>query len=215
MFKLTILVLSVLTITKISCDSVNPRASLLSIMNVILSNANLSQGSVTLDSDVVASGDHECYVTIRYRAKPRGSTLRMIFKTPLKDNTNNEVITWTDDADLAKETVLGGKLTSIENNSVGRFCVQGILYSCGSDLVASNSGSVILDVTTIKNAWLKQGNIGELDIDYTKNCVWFSDRNDTPNKFSVFGVDIWAQAFSNCLNAEEYCISSYIRVRSN
>lgn len=212
MFKLTILVLSVLTITKISCDSVNPRASLLSIMNVILSNANLSQGSVTLDPDVVASNS-QCYVTIRYRAKPRGSTLRMIFKTPLKDNTNNEVITWTDDADLAKETVLGGKLTLIENNSVGRFCVQGILYSCGSDLVASNSGSVILDVTTIKNAWLKQGNIGELDIDYSKNCIWFSDRNDTPNRFSVFGVDISAQAFSNCANADEYCISSYIRVR--
>jgi hypothetical protein len=212
MFKLTILVLSVLTITKISCDSVNPRASLLSIMNVILSNANLSQGSVPLDPDVVASSG-QCYVTIRYRAKPRGSTLRMIFKTPLKDNTNNEVITWTDDADLAKETVLGGKLTSIENNSVGRFCVQGILYSCGSDLLASNSGSVILDVTTIKNAWLKQGNIGELDIDYSKNCIWFSDRNDTPNRFSIFGVDISAQAFSNCANADEYCISSYIRVR--
>jgi hypothetical protein len=212
MFKLTILVLSVLTITKISCDSVNPRASLLSIMNVILSNANLSQGSVALNADVVAPSS-QCYVTIRYRAKPRGSTLRMIFKTPLKDNTNNEVITWTDDADLAKETVLGGKLTSIENNSVGRFCVQGILYSCGSDLVNSNSGAVILDVTTIRNAWLKQGNIGELDIDYSKNCVWFSDRNDTPNRFSVFGVDIAAQAFSNCANADEYCISNYVKVR--
>jgi len=189
--------------------SINPKIDFVGVMNGILNNANLNPLSVPLVSSVLADAEDKCSITIRYRNKEESSSLNMNFKSETEYNWNDETISSTDDADQTTERVDGGLLTSIENHSKGKFCVQGILYSCGNKLFGSRTGtkSIIIDRTTIEQAWTKQGNSVKLDYDTYKNCVWFSDRGDR----SVHHILISPKAF-DCANASESCISDQIQI---
>jgi hypothetical protein len=67
---------------------------------------------------------------------------------------------------------------------------------------------VILDVATIRNAWFKKGNPRLLEVDWSRNCIWFSDMDYR----SVRAIDIYPQAFTDCENSDENCISNHIEV---
>jgi hypothetical protein len=190
--------------------SINPKIDFVGVMNGILNNANFNPVSVPLVSSVLATADNKCTIIIRYRNREGSSSLKMNFKSESEDNWNNEIIDLNDDADKTTERVDGGLLKFIENHSVGKFCVQGILYSCGAKLFAPSNTvrSIILDRTTIENAWTKHGHEVKLDYDTYKNCVWFSDRGDR----SVHHIIISPEAFTECGNSNESCISDHIQV---
>ena len=186
----------------------------ISIISGILIGALGSVGTVSLTEYYRASASDECAITIKYRAKLAGygyptAALNMNFKADYDDNWNYEKITNWDSVDTTKEKVTGGKLKLIQIYPEGKFCVQGITISCGSQLNRLNSErSVILDVPTIRNAWFRQGNPRFLEVDWDKNCMWFSNMDYK----SVRAIDVYPNAFTNCQNAEDDCISKHIEV---
>ena len=126
-----------------------------------------------------------------------------------EDNWNYEKITKNDDVDSTKEFVTGDKLRLIQNYPVGKFCVESIFYSCGKQLFYMPSErSVNLDVETIRKAWFKKGNPRMLEVDWNRNCIWFSNMNDN----SVRAIDINPSAFTECNNTDQNCISNHIEV---
>jgi hypothetical protein len=150
-----------------------------------------------------------CAVTIRYKAKEVSSALNMNFKSDSADNWNYEKISFDDSTDKTTESVNGGALKLIQNYPEGKFCVESIIYSCGYRLFNKNSGrSIILNVATIRNAWFKQGNPRFLEVDWTRNCLWFSNQDYK----SVRAIDIYPEAFTECENSDENCISKHIEV---
>ncbi len=157
-----------------------------------------------------ASAPDECAVTIRYKIKLKGNAaLNMNFKSDYDNNWNYEKISGYDSIDTTKEKVTGGRLKLIQNYPVGKFCVEGIVYSCGSQLNDKQTErSVILDVETIRKAWFKKGNPRLLEVDWGNNCLWFSRQDHK----SVRAIDVYPGAFTKCENADENCISSHIEV---
>jgi hypothetical protein len=168
------------------------------------------QVSVKISEDWLrAAYDNECATAIRYREKLRTSALNMNFKSVKENNWNYEKITESDSIDVTKERVDGGQLKLIQNYPVGKFCVEGITFSCGSKLNnRKTERSIILNVETIRKAWSRQGNSRSLEVNWAKNCIWFSDGDYT----SVRAIDIYPEAFTNCLNSDEECIQRYIQV---
>ena len=127
----------------------------------------------------------------------------------LTRNWNYEKITDDDSTDKTTESVNGGALKLIQNYPEGKFCVESIIYSCGYRLFNKNSGrSIILNVATIRNAWFRQGNPRFLEVDWTRNCLWFSNQDYK----SVRAIDIYPRAFTDCENMDENCISNHIEV---
>ena len=63
-------------------------------------------------------------------------------------------------------------------------------------------------MTTIRNAWFRKGNPRFLEVDWGRNCIWFSNEDYR----SVRAIDIYPRAFTDCNNADENCISRYIEV---
>jgi hypothetical protein len=156
-----------------------------------------------------AANENECATAIRYREKLRTCALDMNFKSVSDNNWNYEKITDSDSIDVTKERVDGGKLKLIQNYPVGKFCVEGITYSCGSRLNNLNTErSIVLNVETIRKAWFRQGNRRLLEVNSAKNCIWFSNGDFT----SVRAIDIYPEAFTNCQNSDEECIQRYIEV---
>jgi hypothetical protein len=156
-----------------------------------------------------AAFDNECATAIRYREKLGTSALNMNFKSEKDNNWNYEKITDSDSIDVTKERVDGGKLKLIQNYPVGKFCVEGITFSCGSKLNNLNSErSIVLNVEIIRKAWFRQGNPRLLEVNWAKNCIWFSNGDYR----SVRAIDIYPEAFTNCQNSDEECISRFIQV---
>ena len=101
----------------------------------------------------------------------------MNFKTELGTISKNVTIVYSDCAEITKVQLSGGRLTEIEIDP-GKFCVQGIVYSCGSQLNNRNfEREVILDMETIRTTWFKKGNPRMLEVDCDENCLWFSLEN--------------------------------------
>ncbi len=186
---------------------INPK--MLQILAELMSEA-LKQSTVKFGEEWLrAANEFECAIAIRYREKLRLSALNMNFKSVRENNWNYEQITDSDSFDNTKERVDGGKLRLIQNYPIGKFCVEGITYSCGSSLNDRNSErSIVLNVETIRKAWFRQGNRRFLEVNWAKNCIWFSNRDFT----SVRAIDIYPEAFTNCDNADEECIQRYIEV---
>ena len=134
-------------------------ALLLNVIAGIIGAAASTPIGVSLSEFYRASAPDECAISIRYKAKIRKSSLNMNFKTHFDDNWNNEIINSNNGFDKTKEKVSGGRLKLIQNYPEGKFCVEGIVYSCGSQVNNGNSErSIILDVETIRKAWSKKGN---------------------------------------------------------
>jgi hypothetical protein len=128
-----------------------------SVADVISSLISSTSVGVTLlfalSKYVRANAPDECAVLIRYREKKLDSALIMNFKSNQDDNWNHETITSYDSVDKTKEKVSGGKLKVIQNYSVGKFCIEAIIYSCGSQIInKTTERMVILDVLTIQKS---------------------------------------------------------------
>lgn len=179
------------------------------IIGGLIASAAVSAGTVALTEFYRASSNNECAVTIRYRSKLRYSALNMNFKSQSEDNWNYEKITDYDSIDYTKEKVTGGFLSLIQIYPEGKFCLEAIIFSCGSQLnKKSSERSLIIDVPTIRKAWFRQGNTRFLEVDWNKNCLWFSGDDFT----SVRAIDVYPCAFTACENADENCISTHIEV---
>lgn len=178
----------------------------------ILTSAAASGGTVDLTEFYRASASDECAVTVAYRQKlSTNSALNMNFKALHDENNwNYEKLTERDSGvDKTTEKVAGGHLKLIQIYPEGKFCVEGITFSCGWRLNRrSTERSVVLDVPTIRNAWFRQGNPRFLEVNWDRNCLWFSDRDYT----SVRAIDVHPQAFTDCENAAEHCIMQHIEV---
>lgn len=185
---------------------------LLGAISGVLSAAAATPIGVAITENYRASSSNECSVTIRYRETIRRyskTALNMNFKSTWDNNWNYEKISNEDSFDSTKEKVSGGRLKLIQNYPEGKFCVEGIIYSCGSELNKRNTErSVILDVSTIRKAWFIKGNPRMLEVNWGRNCIWFSDKDYK----SVRAIDIYPEAFTECENSDEDCISKHIEV---
>lgn len=178
----------------------------------ILASAATTAGSVILTEEHRASAPDECAVTIAYRYNQRPNAilangLEMYFKTDLDTNRNHEQLQGVNGVDRTKEKVDGGFLQRIDMKALGEYCVRGIFFSCGSQLTRRfQERSLIIDVATIRKTLSRYRNFR--DIKVTGDCIWFSLYNPR----GIKEITLSANAFTQCENANEDCISRHLIV---
>ncbi|CAF1097483.1 unnamed protein product [Brachionus calyciflorus] len=188
----------------------------LSILIAFIISASVSGSTVSLNEFYRASSSDECAFTIRYfdnnftnKFNKKNGALDMNFMSTTDNNWNFEKLDAVQGLDKTKEKVDGGFLKLIQMYPQGKFCVQAIIFSCGSKLTYKGSErSIVLDVQTIRKAWFRQGNPRFLEVFWEKNCLWFSNLDFR----SVRAIDVYPGAFTECENANEDCISRHIQV---
>ncbi len=148
--------------------------------------------------------------------------IKFIFKSQFADDENTEHLggnfAWFK-GDVTKEKITGGRLKLIQSYTLGKYCVSGVIFSCGAHtLVGDNERTIIMDVATIKAALRRQSftrrgvdNFSKDLIQYEENgrCLWFSASE-------IRAIDIYPEAFTECYDKRKEllveCVSNHIEV---